>query len=135
MADKTGQARANSGMFLQGRYELQILDTFGHPPEDDGAGALYKLAPPRVNAIAAPGALAELRHRISGRRRFNGDQVLGKPRITVINNGVKIHDDVELHAFNTPNAKETSFAKTGPIVLQNHRCPVKFRNIWAVRLP
>src|SRR5204863_3259771 len=41
MADKTGQARANSGIFLQGRYEVQILDTDGHPPEIDGAGALY----------------------------------------------------------------------------------------------
>ena len=46
MADQVGQARANSGVFLAGRYEVQILDTLGHPPEDNGAGGIYKVARP-----------------------------------------------------------------------------------------
>ncbi|HTM48959.1 MAG TPA: DUF1080 domain-containing protein [Bryobacteraceae bacterium] len=132
MADKTGQARANSGIFLQGRYEVQILDTYGHPPEIDGAGSLYKIAPPMVNASFAPERWQSYDITYHG-ARFNGDEVVARPRITVIQNGVKIHDNVELQAFNTPNAKETSYARTGPIVLQNHRCPVKFRNIWVVK--
>jgi len=132
MADKTGQARANSGVFLQGRYELQILDTYGRPPEIDGAGSLYKVAAPGVNASLPPEQWQsyDILFRTA---RFKDGQVVEKPRITVTHNGVKIHDDLELQVFATPNNVLSEFARSGPIVLQNHRNPVRFRNIWAVR--
>ncbi len=134
MADKTGQARANSGVFLQGRYELQILDTLGHPPEIDGAGSIYKVAAPRVNANLPPGQWQTYDILYRG-AKFKGDQVVAKPHITVTQNGMKIHDNLELAAFATPNNVETEYARTGPIMLQNHRCPVRFRNLWVVRDP
>jgi hypothetical protein len=52
--------------------------------------------------------------------------------VTVVYNGVRIHDDVELKVFCTPNGKFTDYARTGPILLQNHHAPVRFRNIWLV---
>ena len=131
MADKQGQARANSGVFLGGRYEVQILDTFGHPPEDNGAGAIYRVFAPRVNASLPPGEWQS--YDITFRAaRSQGDRVTEKPRVTVVYNGVKVHDNVELNVFATPNNKFNEYAKSGPILLQNHRCPVKFRNIWLV---
>jgi len=129
MADKTGQARANSGVFLQGRYEVQILDTYGHPPEINGAGALYQVAAPRVNASRPPEQWQsyDITYRAA---QFRGDEVVAKPRITVIYNGVKIHDNYELQVTATPNFVYPDFVRTGPVVLQNHQCPVRFRNIW-----
>jgi hypothetical protein len=132
MADQRGQARANSGVFLQGRYEVQILDSFGNPPTDDGAGALYRTVAPRVNACLPPGKWQtyDIDFRAA---RFEGDKLIAKPRITVLYNGVKIHDNVELQVTGTPANAAPEFARTGPILLQNHRCPVRFLNIWMVR--
>ena len=131
MADQTGQARANSGVFLGGRYEVQILDTFGHPPEIDGAGALYKVFAPRVNASLRPEQWQSFDITFQA-ARFRGDQAVEKPRVTVVYNGVKVHDNAELNVFATPNNKFSEYARSGPILLQNHRAPVRFRNIWLV---
>jgi hypothetical protein len=129
MADQTGQARSNSGVFLCGRYELQILDTYGHPPEDNGAGAIYKVAAPRVNASLPPEQWQsyDIQFRAA---KFRGDEVVEKPRVTVIYNGVKVHDNLELNVTTTPNNKFDQYAHDGPILLQNHHAAVKFRNIW-----
>jgi hypothetical protein len=129
MADQTGQARSNSGVFLSGRYEVQILDTYGHPPEDNGAGGIYKVAAPRVNASLPPERWQsyDIQFRAP---RFRGDEVVEKPRMTVVYNGVKIHDDLELKVFATPNGKFDGYARSGPILLQNHHAAVRFRNIW-----
>jgi len=134
MAGQTGQARSNSGVFLGGRYEVQILDTYGHPPEDNGAGAVYKVAAPSVNASLPPEQWQS--YDIDFRAaRFRGDQVVEKPRVSVVYNGVKVHDNVELTVFATPNNKFDQFARNGPILLQNHHAAVKFRNIWLVPQP
>ncbi len=132
MADKKGQARANSGVFLQGRYEVQILDTFGQLPQDDGAGAIYKTVVPKTNASLAPEKWQtyDIDFRAA---RFHDGKVVEKPRITVVYNGVKVHDNVELQVTGTPVNATPEYARSGPILLQNHRCPVRFRNIWVVR--
>jgi hypothetical protein len=134
MAEATGQARSNSGIFLAGRYEVQILDTYGHPPEDNGAGGLYKVATPRVNASLAPEQWQsyDIQFRTA---RAQKDGVIERPRVTVVYNGVKIHDNLELKVFATPNGKFDNFALSGPILLQNHHAAVKFRNIWLVEKP
>jgi hypothetical protein len=126
MADKQGQGRANSGVFLQGRYEVQILDTYGHPPEIDGAGSLYQVLAPRVNACLPPGQWQ------SFDITFRAARLKEKPRITVVYNGVKVHDNAELQVFATPHGQFTEYAREGPIQLQNHQCPVRFRNIWLI---
>ena len=129
MADKKGQARANSGVFLQGRYEVQILDTFGQPPSINGGGSIYEVHPPLVNAALPPEQWQsfDISYRSA---RFKGNEVSEKPRITVIYNGVKVQDNYELQVTATPNNVFADFARTGPVLLQNHQCPVRFRNIW-----
>lgn len=129
MADKKGQARANSGVFLQGHYEVQILDTYGQPPAINGAGAIYEVAAPRLEASLPPEHWQSFDITFRS-ARFRGDEVVEKPRITVVFNGVKVHDDYELQVKATPNNVFSDFARTGPILLQNHQCPVRFRNIW-----
>ena len=127
--EKQGQDRGNSGVYLQGRYEIQILDSYRDPPARDGNGAIYGLFAPLMNPS---------RSRESGRpttsgsgpRVFRGEQVTEKPRITVFENGVLIQDDRELNVVSTQTYRPAKFVASGPIVLQNHWCPVRFRNIW-----
>lgn len=129
MADKKGQARANSCVFLQGRYEVQILDTFGQPPSINGAGSIYGVHPPLVNSDLRP----EQRQSLDifyRSARFKGNELWEKPHITIIYNGVKVQDNYELQVTATPNNVFADFAWTGPVLLQNHQCPVRFRNIW-----
>jgi hypothetical protein len=129
MADKKGQARANSGVFLEGRYEVQILDSYGEPPTINGAGSIYEVAPPRVNACLPPEQWQSFDISYKS-ARFRGGEVVEKPRITVVYNGVKVQDNYQLQATATPNNVFSDFARAGPIVLQNHQCPVRFRNVW-----
>ena len=78
MAGKQGQARANSGVFLQGRYEVQILDTYGYPPETSGAGAIYEAG--KVAELCRRDALMALdigRHTAAGARKVRRDGYSG----------------------------------------------------------
>jgi hypothetical protein len=129
-----GQARGNSGVHLQGRYEIQILDSYGLEGLDNECGALYKVAPPRVNMCAPP--LQWQTYDIvfySARYDQQGRKIVG-PRISVVHNGMAIHKDVEIPG-RTANAPIAEDADPGPIILQDHGSPVQFRNIWLVELP
>jgi hypothetical protein len=127
--EKHGQDRGNSGVYLQGRYEIQILDSYRDPPALDGNGAIYGLFPPLINAARQPGEWQtyDVWFRAP---RFRGSEVTEKPRITVFENGVLIQDDRELNVVSTQRYTPARFVPTGPVVLQNHWCPVRFRNIW-----
>jgi hypothetical protein len=127
--EKQGQDRGNSGVYLEGRYEIQILDSYRDPPARDGNGAIYGLFAPLVNASRQPGEWQtyDVWFRAP---RLRGEQLAEKPRITVYENGVLIQDDRELNVISTQNYRPAKFAAGGPIVLQNHWCPVRFRNIW-----
>jgi hypothetical protein len=127
------QDRGNSGVFLMGRYEVQVLDSYQAETYADGqAGALYGQFPPRVNVSRAPGEWQSFD--IEFRRpRFDATGKLVSPaRMTVRHNGVLIHDDVELlgptsHRVRAPyEAHEDAL----PISLQDHGHRVRFRNIW-----
>jgi len=135
--DRRGQARANSGVFLQGLYEVQILDSFGLDGLWNECGALYKLWPPKVNACLPPGEWQtyDIDFRAA---RFRPDGTVSEPpRITVRHNGVFIHRDEELtSATNVAGSKHPSPSPParGPLVLQDHGQPVQFRNIWILPL-
>ena len=120
-------------MFLGGRYEVQILDTYGHPPEIDGAGAIYQVAAPRLNASLPPEQWQsyDIQFRAA---RFRGDEVVEKPRVTVVYNGVKIHEDVKMTKDNTTAGLGGDPCTPGPIMLQDHGNPVQFRNVWILQL-
>ena len=129
-----GQDRGNSGVFFMGRYEVQVLDSYGNDTYADGqAGALYGQFPPRVNVSRPPGEWQSFD--IEFRRpRFDSTSVVRSPaRVTVRHNGVLVHDDVALlgptsHRVRAPYA---AHADQLPISLQDHGHPVRFRNIWA----
>jgi hypothetical protein len=132
------QGRGNSGIFLQGLYELQVLDSAGTETYPDGmAGGIYGQYPPLVNATL-PAGQWNMYDIIFHAAKLDGDGKVTTPaRATVIFNGVLVQDNVNLlgptkHKALT-NYDEKIPAK-GPITLQDHHNPVRFRNIWVREL-
>ncbi len=128
----TGQGRGNSGVFLMGRYEIQVLDCFENQTYPDGqAAAIYGSYPPLVNACRKPGEW-QTYDIIWECPKFDGDKVVKPAYVTVIHNGIVVHHRKELLG-NTNHKKAASYtphAETGPIKMQDHGNPVKYRNIW-----
>ncbi len=139
VSDKEGQAKSNSGVYLHGRYEIQVLDTFGMPAADNHCGGIYKIATPLVNASRPAGewqtydvTFRAPRFDDSGGAGETG-KVLENPRVTVLHNGIVIHNNVELPST-TAGGIDQVMVKEGPLLLQDHGDPVEFRNIWVRRL-
>ncbi len=129
----SSQGRGNSGVFMMGRYEVQVLDSYDNETYFDGqAGAIYKQTPPMVNAMRPPGEWNAY-DIIWTAPRFAEDGSLKSPAaITALHNGVLILNHFELLG-DTPYHKPPSYSahpETGPISLQDHGNPVAFRNIW-----
>jgi len=133
MPEARGQGRGNSGVYLQGRYEVQILDSYGLEGRDNECGGIYKVAAPRVNMCAAP--MQWQTYDITFYApRFNADgKKIRNARLTVLHNGVKIHKNVEVPG-KTGGAAGDKADRRGGIYLQDHGNPVRFRNIWLVDL-
>jgi hypothetical protein len=128
-----GQGRGNSGVYLMGKYEIQVLDSFDNPTYADGsAGSIYGQYPPLVNASRKPGEWQSY-DIIFRRPRFDDSGALKSPaRITVLHNGVLIQDNEE--AFGPTNWIQHNDYQPHPdqlpLSLQDHGNPVRFRNIW-----
>ena len=136
--EKDGQNRSNSGLFLVGgRYEVQILDSWDNPTYADGrAGAIYGQFPPLADAARPPGEWQtyDVFFRMP---RFGGDGELLEPaRMTVLHNGVLVQNNQELPGT-TIWLESLPYEEhgPGPIGLQDHGSPVRFRNLWVRRLP
>lgn len=132
MPESRGQARGNSGVYIQERYEVQILDSFGLPGENNECGALYKQQPPRLNMCLPPLAWQTYDIDFHAARFSHDGQRIANARITVVHNGEPIHDDYEI-------AGKTGAGKPeGPdpraILLQDHGNPVEYRNVWLIPL-
>ncbi len=132
-----GQGRSNSGVFLQGIYEVQVLDSYGNKTYHDGqCGAIYKQHPPLVNACRKPGEWQTYDIIWKG-PRFDEDGKLVSPAyVTVIHNGVLVQNHFELQG-DTPYNRAPHYkahSDKGPIRLQYHGNPVRFRNIWVREL-
>jgi hypothetical protein len=129
---KDGQGRGNSGVFLMGIYEVQVLDCFENQTYPDGqAAALYGSYPPLVNACRKPGEW-QTYDIIWECPKFEGDQLIKPAFITVIHNGIVVHHRTEMKGRTNHKAAAayTPHAATGPIALQDHGDPVRYRNIW-----
>lgn len=127
--DDMGQARGNSGVYLQGRYEVQILDSYGLESRDNDCGGIYQVARPRVNACKAPTVWQSYDIDFHA-PRFEGGRKVRPARMTVRHNGVVIHENVEVPLDNTVAGLGGDPSQPGPIHLQDHGDPVQFRNIW-----
>ncbi|RZF62722.1 3-keto-disaccharide hydrolase [Sphingobacterium corticibacterium] len=127
-----GQGRGNSGIFLQGRYEVQVLDNDDNPTYVNGqAGSIYKQRPPLVEVRATD----DKWHRydiVYKAPRFNKDGMLiSKGSVTILHNGVLIQNNTQIEGtteyIGLPKMEAHG---AGPIILQDHNNPVSFRNIW-----
>jgi hypothetical protein len=129
LPDQKGQARGNSGVYVQGRYEVQVLDSYGLDAKDNDCGAIYEVAAPLVNACKAPTVWQSYDIGFTAPKCEDGKKTAA-PRITVYHNGVKIHDNVEITKDNTRAGLGGDVCTPGPIMLQDHGAPVQFRNVW-----
>ena len=130
MPEARGQARGNSGIYLQGRYEVQMLDSFGLTGEQNECGGIYSIRKPDVNMCYPP--MQWQTYDIDFKAaKYDGDKKVENARMTVKHNGVTIHEDVELPQSTTA-ASTKDGSEPGVVYLQNHGNPVQFRNIWVV---
>ncbi len=130
-----GESRGNSGIYIQRRYELQILDSYGGEPNSNECGGIYKFKAPDRNVCKKPGEWQTYDILFHAARFAGAGEKAVKvqdARITVFHNGVLIHDDVEV--TNKTGAGQPEGPKPAPILLQEHDNEMSFRNIWIVPL-
>jgi hypothetical protein len=133
-AEGTSQGRGNSGVFLMGKFETQVLDNYNNPTYPDGqCGSVYGQYPPMVNACKPPGQW-QTYDIIFTRPRYKDGQLVEPAYITTIQNGIVLqnHQRIEGPTGHMIVAKyPSSMPDKGPIELQFHGNPVRYRNIWA----
>jgi Domain of Unknown Function (DUF1080) len=132
MPEDRGQARGNSGIYLQGRYEVQMLDSFGLEGKNNECGGIYETRDPDVNMCFPPLAWQTYDIDYTAAKFDDAGKKTANARITVKHNGVTVHDNVELPKTTRASPKKEG-PEPGPIYLQDHGNPVRFRNIWIVK--
>lgn len=131
MPNERGQGRANSGCYAQGRYEVQILDSFGLAGENNECGGIYSVKKPDVNMCFPPLAWQTYDIDFTAAKFDASGKKTQDAKMTVKHNGVLIHDNVSVPKATTA-APVAEGPEPGPIYLQDHGNPVRFRNIWVV---
>jgi hypothetical protein len=131
MPKARGQGRGNSGVYMQSRYELQVLDSFGLDGENNECGGIYQIAKPIVNACLPPLVWQTYDIEFKAAKYDDSGKKIENARATIKHNGITIHDNLELPK-GTPGRHPEG---PGPdaIFMQDHGNPVAFRNIWVVK--
>ncbi len=129
-----GQGRGNSGVYVQGRYEVQMLDSFGLEGKDNECGGVYSVSAPKLNMCYPPLSWQTYDIDYTAAKYDDAGKLTENPRMTVRHNGVVIHENLELPGErNTTAAPAKAGPEPGPVYLQNHGNPVRYRNIWVVK--
>ncbi|MFW6162440.1 MAG: 3-keto-disaccharide hydrolase [Planctomycetota bacterium] len=131
LPNKRGQGRGNSGVYLQGRYEVQVLDSYGLEGRSNECGGIYGVGAPKVNMCAPPLQWQTYDITFRAPRFDDGGKLIKHARMTVAHNGVVIHDDVRVPKPTTA-CWDRNIRQPGGLHLQDHGNPVRYRNIWAV---
>jgi hypothetical protein len=127
MPTARGQARGNSGVYLTGSHELQVLDSYKLKLKSNDCGAIYTQITPSVNACKPP--LQWQTYDVTFRKAVvEQGKVVKKARVTVVQNGIKTIDDAEISI--TPGGVDIPNGEDGPLLLQDHGNEVEYRNIW-----
>ena len=127
-------ARTNSGVYIQDRYEVQILDSFGHSPGRSEDGALYRARAPDVNVTLPPYHWQTFDILFRAPRFDDDGEKIENVRISVIHNGVLVHDNVELKGGTGWGGRKKEVPREH-LYLQRHRGPGVFRNVWLIEDP
>lgn len=128
-----GQGRGNSGVYLQGRYEVQVLDSFGLEGAINECGAIYGVKAPDINMCFPPLTWQTYDIEFHAAKFDENGKKIRNARMTVWHNGVLIHKDVEVPGP-TRAARFPETPEPGPLYLQDHGSPVRYRNIWVKEL-
>lgn len=130
MPKARGQGRGNSGLYYQGRFETQMLDSFGLEGKDNETGGIYSIKAPDLNMCLPPLVWQTYDGEFTAARYADGKKV-ANARLTVRLNGVVVQSDVELPKTTTA-APFGESPEPGPIYLQDHGNPIRYRNIWVL---
>ena len=125
-----GQDRGNSGLYLQRRYEVQVLDSFGEEPAKNGCASIYTIFPPDLNMNLPPMTWQTYDIDFKTARFDDEGNKIEDMKIRVLLNGVVVHDGIEVPS--KTGAGRPEGPQPMPILLQNHSNPVRYRNIWLV---
>ncbi len=134
MPDCTGQAKGNSGVYIHGCYELQVLDSYGiENPKSNDCGGIYCMYAPRVNACKPAPEWQTYDIYLRAPRYNEKGERTECARATIIQNGICVQNNILLHQA-TPGGYTEDPVKEGPLMLQDHTNPVSFRNVWVETL-
>lgn len=127
-----GQSRANSGVYLQHRYEVQVLDSFGLAGLDNECGGIYKNSAPKVNMCFPPLQWQTYDVDFTAAKFDKAGKKSGSAFVTVKHNGAVVQDNLELKGVTPGGGFKTEVPEPGPFYLQGHGNPVVYRNVWVV---
>ena len=130
MPEADDQDTGNSGVYVQGCYELQVLDSSGKPYTNFvECGAIYEMHAPLVNMTKAPGEWQTYDIILKAAKLHDNGELKEPASVTIIFNGTIIHNNTILPR-RTPGGCYRCLVERGPLMLQDHECPVSYRNIW-----